>query len=202
MDKFFLEIPTLKRKTEALEYLQEHIKFGSNLNGTGGMDKCLKSLSYEEWLNELEKRKDVVYLKKINRCESKTFFLIRESDNKIVGMVNVRYNIPPELIKNDVSHIGYGIRPSERRKGYAKLLLYLALLEEAKVGENKILVDCDVDNIASNKTILALGGKLERTGDYLLDDCVTNFYTIDAANAIKTYANTYKNAILSNKIQK
>lgn len=202
MDKFFLETPTIKREKEALEYLQEHIKFGSNLNGTGSMDKCLKGVTYKEWLNELEKRKDINYLKKINRCPSKTFFLVRESDNKIVGMTNVRYNISSEQLKNGVSHIGYGIRPSERQKGYAKLLLYFALMEENKLGENKIFLDCSVDNIASNKTILALGGKLEKTSLDKFDNSLTNYYIIDAKNSLKTYANTYKSAILSDKIEK
>lgn len=199
MDKFFLEIPTLKRKKGALEYLKEHTEYGSNLNGTGSMDKCLNGVTYEDWLNELEKRKDINYLKKINRCQSKTFFLIRESDNKIVGMTNVRYNITPKQIKNGVSHIGYGIRPTERGKGYAKLLLYFALLEEKKENENKVYLDCSVDNVASNKTILALGGKLINTCVDASDNSLTNYYIIDANASIKNYANIYYSAILSNK---
>ena len=88
MERLFLEIPTIKRKQEALDYLAENIEYHSDLNGTGGMDMCLSGASYEEWLLELKKRKDIEYLKKINRCQSKTFFVVRESDDRIVGMLN------------------------------------------------------------------------------------------------------------------
>lgn len=55
MEIFHLEIPSIERKAEALEYLEEHVRFASNLNGTGGLDKCLKGLTYEEWLDNVIK---------------------------------------------------------------------------------------------------------------------------------------------------
>lgn len=187
MDKIFLEIPTINRKQAALDYLKENIEYKSEFNGTGGMDRCLDEITYEEWLLELEKRNDIEYLKQINHCQSKTFFVIRENDDKIVGMINVRYNIPDEKLKTWASHIGYGIRPTERLKGYAKISLYLALLEEQKLGEENVLLECTVDNIGSNKTILALGGKLEKTelDDY--DNTLTNYYWINVDDSIKKY---------------
>ena len=45
--------------------------------------------------------------------------MVRENDKRVVGMVNVRFNISKEKLSTWASHIGYGIRPSERRKGYA-----------------------------------------------------------------------------------
>ena len=59
-------------------------------------------------------------------------------------------------------HIGYGIRPSERRKGYNKINLYLALKEAKKIGLDRVMIDCAAFNIASDKTIQAFGGILER----------------------------------------
>lgn len=67
MSKIFLEIPTIDRKQEALEYLNEHVKHNSDLNGTESMDKCLNGITYEEWLTELEKRKNPEYLIQIKR---------------------------------------------------------------------------------------------------------------------------------------
>ena len=61
MDRLFLEVPTIKRKKEALDYLNENIKDNSELNGTGSMSMCLKGSTYEEWLLELEKRNDLEY---------------------------------------------------------------------------------------------------------------------------------------------
>ena len=52
----FLEIPTIERKQDALDYLAENVKYNSDLNGTGSMDRCLDGVTYEEWLLELKKR--------------------------------------------------------------------------------------------------------------------------------------------------
>ncbi len=51
-------------------------------------------------------------------------------------------------------HIGYGIRPTERRKGYATKLLVLALEKATALGIQKALVVCDQSNIGSEKTII------------------------------------------------
>lgn len=195
MEKIFLEIPTMNRKQEALDYLVENVKYNSDLNGTGSMDECLNGMAYEEWLLELEKREDIEYLNRINRIPSKTFFVVRENDNKIVGMINIRYNITDDKLKTWASHIGYGIRPTERRKGYAKTALYLGLLEEQKLGEERILLECTVDNIGSNKTILSLGGVLEKTELDEYDNLMTNYYWINVNDSIKKYYEYYKNYI-------
>ncbi len=192
MEKLFLETPTIDRKQDALDYLEENIKYNSDLNGTGNMDRCLNELTYEEWLLELDKMENIAYLKQINRCPSKTYFVVRENDNKIVGMINIRYNISSEKLKNWASHIGYGIRPTERQKGYAKTALFLGLLEEQRLGEKRVLLVCDIDNIGSNKTILALGGELEKTELYKFDNTMTNYYWINVDDAIEKYYEQYK----------
>lgn len=195
MERIFLEIPTIGRKQEALNYLEENVKYNSNLNGMGSMDRVFSGISYEEWLLELEKRKNAEYVKERNICQSKTFFVVRENDNRIIGMINVRYNISSDKLNSWASHIGYGIRPTERGRGYAKVALYLGLLEEKKLGEEKILLECTVDNIASNKTILALGGKLEKTELDRYDNELTNYYWVDVSSSIDEYYCIYKNYI-------
>lgn len=193
MEKFFLENPTITRKQEALDYLSEFVKYGFQSNGMGGLDRCIDEITYEEWLLEL--RKNIAYSNQIDRVCSKTFFVIRENDHRIVGMVNVRYQISNDKLKNWASHIGYGIRPTERRKGYAKIALYLGLLEEQKKKEEKNLLICDVDNIASNKTIVSLGGIYEKTSQYPYDNTMVNYYWIDVNASIKKYYKQYKNRI-------
>lgn len=195
MERFFLEIPTLNRKQDILDYLEENIQYGSDLNGIGSIDRYLEGMTYEEWLLELEKRKKVEYVKQINRCLSKTFIVVRENDDKVIGMINIRYNISNEMLKNEASHIGYGIRPTEREKGYAKIALYLALLEEQKLGEENVLLECTVDNIGSNRTIQALGGKLEKTELDSYDNTMTNYYWINVNDSVKNYFKQYENKI-------
>lgn len=187
MEKLFLEEPTIDRKEEALSYLEEHIKYHSAFHGTGGMEECLRDISYQEWLLELKEKERIEVASQIDRCPSKTFFVIREWDNKIVGMVQIRYHISKEKLNTWASHIGYGIRPMERRKGYAKIALFLALLEEQKKEEENVLLICDTDNIASNRTILSLGGKLEKTVPYPIDGVMTNYYWISVNDAIRKY---------------
>lgn len=88
------------------------------------------------------------------------FFCIDEERNVMVGAVTIRHYLNDYLMLYG-GHIGDGIRPSERRKGYASQIIGLALLECKKLGINKVLMVCDKDNIASAKSILKNGGILE-----------------------------------------
>ena len=202
MEKFYLEEPTIERKNEALEYLNEFVQFDSELNGTGSMDKCLDGWTYEEFLIEMEKRKDKDYAYSINHCPSKTFFLIRKNDNKIIGMINIRYDISQELLEKGASHIGYSIRPTERQKGYNKIQLYLGLLEIQKMGEKKILLECTVDNIGSNKSIISLGGILEKTELDKYDNEMTNYYWIDVEKSINENSKIYSELVVEKPLLK
>ncbi|MEH7112980.1 GNAT family N-acetyltransferase [Neobacillus niacini] len=85
-----------------------------------------------------------------------TFWLINQ-DKRILGVVKIRHQLT-EFLLNSGGHIGYGIRPSERRKGYATKLLSLSLEKAKELGIKKALVVCDEDNTGSFKTIINNGG--------------------------------------------
>jgi len=85
-----------------------------------------------------------------------TYWLVNE-EYRILGVVNIRHALTVHLL-NAGGHIGYGIRPSERQKGYATQLLKLALEKTTELGINRVLVVCDAVNIGSEKTILNNGG--------------------------------------------
>ena len=191
VEKYYFEVPSIKRKKDAIDYINEFYKYKSEINGTGGLQHILEDISYEEWLIKNEKLRDKKYAYSLNKCPAETFFLIRENDNKIVGMINIRHELN-EYMKNFGGHIGYGIRPTERRKGYNKINLYLGLCKAKELyGLDSVMLDCDVDNIASNKTIIALGGKLERqdTGPY--DNKPVNIYWIDVNKSLEKYKDIY-----------
>ena len=95
-------------------------------------------------------------------------------------------------------NIGYGIRPTERRKGYNKINLYLGLIEAQKIGLDKVMLDCDVENLGSSKTVEALGGKLERTEIDPYDGILTSVYWINVDESLKKYKNKYVNFIYRN----
>ena len=77
-------------------------------------------------------------------------------------MLAVRHFLNETLEKYG-GHIGYSIRPSERRKGYAKKMLKAALPFCRELGLRQVLITCREDNIASERTILANGGVYEST---------------------------------------
>jgi len=89
-----------------------------------------------------------------------TYFLMDEKEDKIFGAVNIRHSLNQDLLFRG-GHIGYGIRPSQRRKGYATKMLNLALEQCRELGLKKVLVTCDKENIGSAKTITNNGGILE-----------------------------------------
>lgn len=196
--KFYLEEPTIERKEEALEYLQEHIKLGSNLNGTGGLNECLKGMTYEEWLDDVKNCKDKNYAESKKLVPATTYFTIRESDNKIVGMVNFRHYLN-DYLKNFGGHIGYGIRPSERRKGYAKIQLYLVLIEAQKMGLDKVMVDCVNTNEGSEKTIIALGGVFDKEVYEESRQVTLHNYWINVNESLEKYIDIYEPLIKKEK---
>ena len=90
------------------------------------------------------------------------FFYIRKSDNCLVGMLQVRHYFNDYLSKFG-GHIGYSIKPDERRKGYATSMLKAILPYCKDLGLDKILITCIDGNIGSEKAILNNGGVYEST---------------------------------------
>ena len=201
MEKFYLELPSIERKEEALDYLKEHIDYKSDINGTEGINRIKDGFTYEDWLDEVTKAPDEEWAKSVGRVPATTYFNIRESDNKIIGMVNFRHSLNERLRKIG-GHIGYGIRPTERRKGYAKIQLYLALLEAQKLGLDKVMVDCIETNIGSEKTILALGGEFEeKVFDETRQKYLKNYW-INVDEALEKYKDIYGKQVLKKEVIK
>lgn len=155
---FKLVKPSIEYKKEAEEYIEEFKKYNSKISGTGRLDDFD---NYEEWLqflDEMEKSTDEL------KPARSTYFFVEENSKRIVGMANIRHKLNEVLI-NEYGSIGYSIRPTERRKGYGKLILKLALNECKKYGLEKVLLVCAFDNIGSEKVILSNGGVFENCKD-------------------------------------
>ena len=82
-----------------------------------------------------------------------TFFCLDTERNIFVGAVNIRHRLN-ERLSVGVGHIGDGIRPSERKKGYGTKMVALALEECKKLNLDEVLMCCEKSNIASEKTII------------------------------------------------
>ena len=156
MDKIILVKPDLSYADEIIKYKEESLKESPLINGSAGLDRFS---SIEVWLEELKKRscKDTVPK---GLVPSSTYLAVREKDNYIVGMIDIRHYLN-EYLTQVGGHIGYGVRKTERNKGYAKQMLKLALEKCKELKIKKVLITCDEDNIASEKVILSANAKLE-----------------------------------------
>lgn len=150
--------PTAEYCRQIQAYRQEFLDSGDSMDGTSHLRRMENP---EEWIDYCRLSKDPDHVPEGN-VPATQFIFVREEDNKIVGMLQIRHFLNDYLEKFG-GHIGYSIAPSERRKGYASEMLRCALPECIKLGMNKVLITCIENNIGSRKTILANGGVFEST---------------------------------------
>ena len=105
-------------------------------------------------------------------------FLLAVAGGDIVGRVSIRFTLN-EYLARAGGHIGYGVRPSMRRHGYATEILRQAVVLARSGGVGRLLIVCDDDNLASAGVIERGGGRLESV--VAKDDGATSFrrYWID-----------------------
>ena len=156
MEKIILVKPDLSYADEIIKYKEESLAESPIINGSAGLDRLS---SIEDWLEELNKRSCEDTVPK-GLVPSSTYLGVREKDNYIVGMIDIRHYLN-EYLTQVGGNIGYSVRKSERNKGYAKQMLKLALEKCKDLKMKKILITCDEDNIASEKVILSANAKLE-----------------------------------------
>lgn len=152
-------LPCKEYEQKAVEYIQEFYDHSSDINGTGGLDRYLKTSTYDEWLVKILRDMDIANTPP-DRVPSYTYFYVREDDEKIVGMINIRLSLN-DFLRREGGHIGYSIRPTERRKGYGTKMLKEALSFIKTIGLNDVIITCDKSNAASAGVIKNCGGILE-----------------------------------------
>jgi len=89
-----------------------------------------------------------------------TLYFLIDNSGRILGGIHFRHYLNERLRQNG-GHIGYGVRKSERRKGYAHKMLKLLLEEIKKSDIDKVMITCDDDNVGSAKTIESCNGILQ-----------------------------------------
>ena len=191
MERLRHVVPSMEYMEQGIEYIEEHINAGSNINGSGGLHRYLDN--YQGWLEKLEQ--DRKCIPNEQRVPAETYYLVREDDNKIIGMINIRL-VLNERLQQCGGHIGYGIRPSERNKGYNKINLYLALLRCQNLGIKEVILDCDSSNLASSRTMESLGGI--RIDEYYSEQeqCQVWRYIINVDESINNHKEQYEPKIL------
>ena len=143
---------------QIIDMLKEWIDYNENHPEANTSPNAIFRNNYEDfayYLEHLEYKEPQEGL-----VSDSTFFCFDEKRNLMVGAVNIRHDLNDYLLKYG-GHIGDGIRPSERRKGYATEMIRLALEECRKLGLTRVLMTCDKNNIGSAKSIIRNGGILE-----------------------------------------
>ena len=188
--------PSMEYKEDSINYIKEFYECNSQIHGVSGLNRSLDD--YEGWLEKLE------YYKSIEPNEewvpSESYLLVREEDNKVVGMINLRI-VLNESLKKFGGHIGYSIRPSERKKGYNKINLYLILKRCYELGLSDVLLDCSVDNPGSYKTMESLGGV--RIDKFYNDEYGWCYkYSINVLESVNKYRDIYEPMVSHSLVKK
>ncbi len=150
--------PSILHEKEIIAYKQEMLDANSSVDGTGPL---VRMSSIAQWLdfNKKQENKDTV---SENLVVSEQFIYVRQSDGKIVGMIHFRHYFN-DFLREYGGHIGYSVRPGERRKGYAKQMLADCLKVCKAQGLEDVMISCKQGNEGSKRTILANGGVYDRT---------------------------------------
>lgn len=158
MGKCVLIKPDISFESDIKSFRKEMIDIDSSMDGTGPLKRIDNILEWLEFNRRCENKETVPE----NWVTCEQYIYVRKADNKIIGMIQFRHYFN-EFLEKYGGHIGYSVRPNERRKGYAKLMLADCIKICKSYGLEKILVTCTTDNIGSKRTILANGGVYEST---------------------------------------
>ncbi len=156
MDTITLVFPTKKYETQVMAYKREFEITGDSMDGTAGLSSAL---SFDEWFSAImDNQSDKTV--RAGLVPASTYLAIRQDDQRLIGMIDIRHVLNDYLLQFG-GHIGYCVRQSERKKGYAKTMLALALEKCRDRNMERVLITCDKENIPSAKTVICNGGVLE-----------------------------------------
>ena len=158
MQDYILIRPTAAYAEQIAQYRQEFLDTGSSMDGSGPLRRIEDPMEYIALCETLENPQTVPP----HLVPATQFLFVRKSDDKLVGMLQVRHCFN-DYLKQYGGHIVYSVRPSERRRGVAKEMLRAALPFCREIGIEKLLIACIEGNTGSEKTILANGGVYEST---------------------------------------
>lgn len=149
--------PSAHYEKQIAAYKEEFLMNGDSMDGTAGL---MNASSIPEWLHQLALNESEETVQR-GFVPSSTFLAVHAKTGRLLGMIDIRHRLNDHLLFTG-GHIGYSVRKSERRKGYAKEMLRQALLickNERKLA--RCLLTCNAENVASSRTIEANGGVLE-----------------------------------------
>ncbi len=167
--------PAAEYAEEIRAYRQEFMDTGGEFHGDCALQHFDDPLSWLSYNRALENHE----IAASSWTAYDQYLCVRADDERVVGMINFR-RTDDAALGEYAGEIGFSVRPSERRKGYAKAMLKECLSKCAARGIESAVLTCNRANQASRRTILACGGAFERNahGDegmerYLLKTTLT-----------------------------
>jgi predicted acetyltransferase len=146
-------------------WLEAHNEWGPGLHEDGfglhSSDDVYSPTGFAAWVARLTAQADLAKPVDAGRVHCTYRWIVE--DDRVLGAIALRHELNDRLML--LGHIGYGIRPSARRRGPATRALGRMLGEARELGLDRVLIVCAADNIASAKTIEHHGGALEDARD-------------------------------------
>ncbi|MDG9673526.1 GNAT family N-acetyltransferase [Micromonospora sp. DH14] len=147
-------------------WLEAHDEWGPGLHEDGfglqSTDEVRSSDGFAAWVTRLADRSDPEDPQDAGRVRCTYRWIVE--DDRVLGGIALRHR-PDDHLLRVAGHIGYGIRPSARRRGLATWALGRMLGTARTLGLGRVLLVCAADNVASAATIERLGGVLEGVRD-------------------------------------
>lgn len=162
-------LPEIGDKSILQEYMQEHY---DNKENSISASLGLPASDYNDWVEKIQRNAVVG-----DEQWGKSLLYLCFENNKLIGLLSIRYELPENLTKA-LGDIGYGVRPSERNKGYATAMLRDALAVCKEKGMDNVLLGCYKDNLASAATIKKNGGVLVDENDNYNEGRISQYYSI------------------------
>jgi len=187
MDEIILKKPTMEYADDIMQFRQEILDANDPdaFAGCGNLEECTTAKEWIDWITLRENPETCPE----GRVSSNIFIAVRTVDNRIVGVIDLRHHLGNPVLREWGGHFGYIVRPSERKKGYAKEMVRQNLIKCKELGLHKVMITCDRNNIASEKTILANGGVFEK--EVLVDGEYTKrFWVTITESLLATTQNT------------
>lgn len=158
MDELRLVRPAPEHIGE-LQKLRQELFEAEDADAFAGCSRLEKYEDIGDWLEMVYRQEEGLGTGKV---PSHVYLAIRQSDQRLVGIIDLRHHIDHPILGLWGGHIGYSVRPDERGKGYAREMLRLNLENCRRRGLDKVMVTCTRNNPASERTILGCGGVFEK----------------------------------------